>query len=287
MATSGQVIERFAEMSGFRPATVDRMLRPLRDAGMVPMGDAGRGQRRGHYEPSHLANVILAFAGPQPSDAARAAQLLRPLRYIHSNPPSPSLRPYRWEHDLGSIFDSVIREQAFDKDGELAKLNWPTTTEITLCLNPLGACFAFSADEGDSVNSWMDWYGPAPTPNAAPPPVVRVRRLTTIWFDMLCVAGELWRDTWEHQRKQTLNSVPVVPARAIPDDETAASLPGEAAALGDRHVDNAPRGQQPHYGDKREKPQSSSQSACLSLHQHVRSDPYDEPGNGGADSAAA
>src|SRR4051794_10981464 len=77
MATSMQVIERMADASGVLPSTLDRTLRPLRDASYVPMGEKGRGKSRGQYEPHHLVNVILGLAGYQPSDAEEAVRLLR------------------------------------------------------------------------------------------------------------------------------------------------------------------------------------------------------------------
>jgi len=65
------------------PSTVERVLRPLRSEGMVPMGEKGRGQHRGHYEPEHLANV-LAFASTQPSEGAEIARLLGSM--VHGLP---------------------------------------------------------------------------------------------------------------------------------------------------------------------------------------------------------
>ena len=81
MATSGAVITRISEAAGVAPATVDRMLRPLRAAGLAPTGRPGRGQTEGTFEPFHLMCLTLAFAGAQPSDAAEAAEMLRQFEW--------------------------------------------------------------------------------------------------------------------------------------------------------------------------------------------------------------
>lgn len=81
MATSRTVAERFAEVSGYHPATLDRMQRDLRAAGLIPMGEKGRGTLRGHYEASHLANLIVAFWSDQPSDAAETVERVRSMSF--------------------------------------------------------------------------------------------------------------------------------------------------------------------------------------------------------------
>ena len=79
MAMSGRVIPEFADVSGCLPSTVDRMVRDLRAAELAPMGKHGRGQQHGQYQLDHLANLIMAFAGKLPSDAAEAVKALRGL----------------------------------------------------------------------------------------------------------------------------------------------------------------------------------------------------------------
>lgn len=113
MAASGQVIEQFAEVSGFLPSTLDRMLRPLRSAGLVPFGEKGRGQRQGHYEPEHLANVLLAFAAPQPSECAEVAEAMRNWRYgwTASNGPAPQV-PLTPGDTLGEVLAEIISREA-------------------------------------------------------------------------------------------------------------------------------------------------------------------------------
>lgn len=180
MATSGQVIERFAEVSGFLPSTLDRMLRPLREAGMAPMGGRGRGQKQGHYEPQHLANLILSFAGAQPSDAAEAVRLLRPLKCVRSEPDADVSC---WG-DFGSTIEGVINELALVGATSLPSA---ISMEITLCLNPLGARVAF-VDQRGAIQA--DWYGAT---HDYPPAQLGVRRSTVVCSEILGVAAELLR----------------------------------------------------------------------------------------------
>lgn len=86
MATSRTVASRFAQLSGYLSSTLDRMQRDLRAAGFIPMGEKGRGSLRGHYEAIHLANLIAAFWGAQPSDAAETVRLVRDMSFQDTSP---------------------------------------------------------------------------------------------------------------------------------------------------------------------------------------------------------
>jgi len=90
MATSRTVAARFAQASGYLTSTLDRMQRDLRADGLIPMGEKGRGSLYGHYEAKHLTNLIIAFLGKQPSDAAETVKLVRGLPYLNSRPLSPN-----------------------------------------------------------------------------------------------------------------------------------------------------------------------------------------------------
>src|ERR1700733_8725514 len=159
MASSGQVIERFTEALGrSSPSSVTRMLRSLSEAGLAPMGKAGRESPHGHYEAPHLANLVMALAGTQPSDAAEAVGLLRPLTYDGITFPQYHREPF-----LPGDFGTVL-EQLIEADPEHGMpLTWGvsnnrTVLEIRMCLNPLGADVDYNLPPEPAANIRMDRY---------------------------------------------------------------------------------------------------------------------------------
>lgn len=69
------------------------MQRDLRAADLIPMGEKGRGTLHGHYEAAHLANLIVAFWGIQPSDAAATVALVRGMSFQFTRPCPPDKPP--------------------------------------------------------------------------------------------------------------------------------------------------------------------------------------------------
>ena len=107
MATTGLVVKQFAEVLGFpSPSPLNRMLQTLRNAGLAPMGRAGRTTQHGHYEISHLANLIMGLAGA-PSDAAEAVELLRPLTFSHAMPQIHTEAVLTG--DFGTVLEQLIK----------------------------------------------------------------------------------------------------------------------------------------------------------------------------------
>jgi hypothetical protein len=108
MATSGLVVRRFTEVLGLpSPSSLNRTMQTLRDADLVPLGRGGRASQHGHYEVSDLANAIMGMAGAQPSDAAAAVKLLRPLTFARALPqihPGPCL-----PGDFGNVLERLIK----------------------------------------------------------------------------------------------------------------------------------------------------------------------------------
>jgi hypothetical protein len=251
------VIERFAAVSGLLPSTLDRMLRPLRDAGLVPKGAKGRGQRHGHFEPPHLANLIMALAGMQPSDAAEAVNLLRPLV-----PANSALASGAQVSDLGSTIEFLIRELSKgDRSGSAQPF------ALTFCLNPLQGTLS----RVDGTGSLLEWrYIPAQEalPDMPPREMPAVWRVTTVNSEILELAGELWRNALRNREALLLyvDCDPATPVSACPKSETAASLPGVAAALGDQTAETVLGGSsQLHPSGERENSQSPSDPQPRSL----------------------
>lgn len=86
MATSAQVIDQLASVTGFLPSTVTRLLRVLRAVDLVPTGGRGGGKSSVHFEVGHLAYVLLGMAGHHSSDGPEAARMLAALPYTSASP---------------------------------------------------------------------------------------------------------------------------------------------------------------------------------------------------------
>jgi hypothetical protein len=183
MATSGRVILWISHAAGVAPSTVMRMLQPLRDAGLVPIGVRGRGQTVGVYEPPHYACLALGFAGAQPSDAAKAAETLRHLQWRHSEKrrenPSPIDAP-RVPGSIEQVLATIIA-------GDLGPLGEGKTPSLVLSLKPPQVIVMWPDGQ-------VETYG-LPEGTARVPRKAGVGRQTVLWGVMLDIAIALWRDT--------------------------------------------------------------------------------------------
>lgn len=254
MATSGTIIERFAQASGDLPSTVDRMLRPLRAAGLAPFGERGRGQRQGHYDVSHLANVLMAFGGAQPADAAEAVSLFRNLPHCFSAgvPPHDSGRPYPKEGlNFGAGLEQVIQSVASDWEKVLRLLPqdlahpygpWPDQIRLTLRM-PTAEVMWLSAT---GPIERKDFYSSAESMKSTPISGVQfdhgVTRSTQIDGKMVILAAELLRSHPSWRPSQTLlpPSASAVP-NADQKDESAESVPTlPAPTRGRQHARRSP-----------------------------------------------
>src|SRR3954451_2968635 len=92
MSVASQVVEQLAAVSGRNPFTLVRMLSTLRAAKLVPKGGPGGGKSAAHFSVEHLANTVLALAGPEPSDAVEAAESLARLQALKFTPTPDDVR---------------------------------------------------------------------------------------------------------------------------------------------------------------------------------------------------
>jgi len=155
----------------------------------VPAGVPGRKSQQGHYEPPHLANLILALAGSQLSEAADAASVLRPLAWTGSAPSADFTGPLI-QGDFGSVLAALIATEDESLVAALPRL------EITLCLNPVEAILDFPPIEPEGSHR-SDLYGlpQAEIDYGTPATPPNLRRTTMIRGPVLMVARDLWRDT--------------------------------------------------------------------------------------------
>ncbi len=76
-------LESLTAAAGILPSTMERTLRVLRPAGMVPLGARGLGNGS-PWLPVHLANLLLSLAAPEPSAAAAFATAFGDFRFVTS-----------------------------------------------------------------------------------------------------------------------------------------------------------------------------------------------------------
>ena len=232
MARAGIVTERVAEAAGYPPTAVDRMLRDLREAKLAPVGTRGLGQVDGAYQESHLADLILAFAGPWTNDAAESARLLRPLIRLMSDG-SPLPNP---PDTLGDDLENMIRGFALGLDA-------PDTSEanelprvIEISLTRLHAVATYTSGH-------QDFYVPdARLPDVAPGSRSRLRRgggiekVTHVFPELIAECGRLYHDTLQK-------------AAHAASKKTAAPFGEGTAAIVAGTVQNEPASS-PHKGKK-------------------------------------
>ena len=197
MAMSGRVIPEFASVSGYLPSTIDQMLRALRAAGLAPMGEHGRGKKHGQYQLDHLANVIMAFGGALPSDAASAVKILRGLRESPGNPL------------FGEQVEVAIRCAAavLNADSEIRAHDIPFL--LTMSLHPPLASIRWHREGVESVTYYYFYGHPGKFRGA-------VTRSTIVHTNLFLKAAELWLDTL---RQAGVTSIPPLSSQPTKADE--------------------------------------------------------------------
>ena len=258
MATGSTCVEVIAQAAGFLPATVERTARALKEARIDawPMGRPGGGRVAPHVEPQHLASLILALAGAQPSDAVPTVSRLFGLR-LHQWDEAHEIKPGDRYSGPNVLQSSTKRNQLLRLEGDalggrIAKLIGDIggghtalaealrRVEWTLILNPTRPIARISwLAPGEIKVHKAEVYGPEQASfldNTGDLPRTLVSRETTIPFGLIEVAAELWADTLAHRGQLPLSDD--APGGADPDadpeNESTASLPGEAAPTRDQ-----------------------------------------------------
>ena len=293
MAGAHQVRSMMAEVSGSNPSTIDRMLRTLLTAGLVPKGTPGRGQANGQFEAAHLVNVLFGFAGHQPSDAAEAAEILGGLQhrwmYLAGNPegqqveePCPTLH-----ENLTKLVDGIGRWMLEQRTAASAapQPHYPTGILLNLHLPR-------AAD--------VMWVGRRDVyvPRGGYSSQGDVGRQTSLGPHMIHAAGRLWADTLARRGGLLFppSSAPTTSAGdkggddgnssagAMPKTENGAdgALPGATATPSNTRVQ--PRANGTSSFDSTEnreteaKPQALSSGAWLDTPPHMSMSRHRRPG---------
>lgn len=272
MPTSQVVIEQFASVSGLKPATLERMVRVLLAAGLVPMGEKGRGRSVGHYDARHLANLIASFAGPQTVDAAEAATLLCGLPFFQTFYPLESRARAPLEQGrapfpgatFGETLEHLIRDDADlienalqGEKPDFADEHWTLPHDIQLSLKPLMVKIHWQAEGFDNgeisrIDNYL-CYRQADQPEL--PPALRspggVRRTTHIPREVIFTAARLLRESPAWRPTSKLSPPAPVVATAGQTDGNAGSLARDPAPASDRAASPQNPGDRTHPEDAR------------------------------------
>lgn len=248
MATSAAVIQGISQATGLRPSGIDRVVRSLRDADLVPKGGRGGGKSAAHYEVHHLANVLMALASADPINGAAAVQELRPLCRVLQldadgrpiGPPRPDGEPKF--NTFGEFMDFNIRfwanlgDRGQDRESPIFNSqSW----EICLCLRPLFAVVSMDADTTQRPTAPFVF-----TETGTASPKLPLRRLTLLTVAPLITAANLALDTDRHRRSNDLLSEPTH-ANASSESKNAGDLCHKVPASSK----NQPRANEAEFGD--------------------------------------
>lgn len=201
MATATRTNELLPPILGLLFSTVERLLRALREAGLLPVGKPGGGKGSAHYDAYNFAYILLGLAGLMTSDAPEAVLALRSLPLRGQQP-----KPVKAKSALPTLEDQLAawiknagaarrHGAAWDPEAEAVLRSWT----MELCLNPLHAIITAQTGEGETVIV----YAAEPTDS-----VPGVRRLTVISGDVLLAVGELLADTEKQLDQARANASP-------------------------------------------------------------------------------
>lgn len=224
MSTSAQAIERFAPLTGERPASWERRMRALKKDGYQPLGAAGGGRGSAHLEALPLAYCILAVAGLQPSDGPDAVATLRgmPLRGARNTPTDAADALPTLEDQIVNWIVGIAAHLVRGKSPMDAGFEPIRSMRIALCLNPPNAIITI----GDGPDQTTYVYA------AGPELPLAMRRLTILSGDLFMAAGELLADTiQQHNAMECLQFLAdTQPAKAAQKQKSADDLRQEVPA---------------------------------------------------------
>ncbi len=257
MSTGPQFTTALTPVSGFHEATLDKYMRDLRNADVVPSSGKGGGKAAVHLDHHHAASIILSMAAMGPGGAADAVRRLATLEWE---------QPFEGEicglwANLAAIL-STLASIVFHGDS-LLEADETDNWELTVCLDPLMAWMSWTQDGKEVRRHFTDPQSTMPS-NLHPQEMHRgVRRLTVITVSVLNVAAELCADTLAHQARQ-IPTPPSPSGSAVPNadlkNESAGGVPTPPAPQCDPNRAQAHGSKtltSPETMEKREKSQPS------------------------------
>ena len=220
MSTGPQAKTELSPVFGLHPATFDRYLRDLGEAGLLRRSGKGGGKAAVHLNDLEYARIFLAMGAIHPGGAASAVKALAKLM------PEPVPGAGSLITELASTIGLLARVIRSGGDAAAA-LN--TRWALTISLDPLLAWISLQLGDGSEIKHYFreDWQVSKTEVLPA------IQRLTVISSAaLLAVASLCARDglpsgvLWEPSRPRSTN----------PENETAAAPGRVAAAIRDQPV---------------------------------------------------
>jgi hypothetical protein len=225
MVTSSVVIQTLSKEVGIRPVTLGHTVRLLREAGgdLWPLSGKGGGKSARHVEPGHFANLILAFAGSQPSEALKNVARLGAARWVPERRADRAASAYPLSARALLAHRQGNRSRDFDLRGMLellvqdvaeseAMADVGRRTSWTLWLNPdLGTASVTWIDDGKEHRERYEPPQPGLFTTGQQSPAT-VERLVKIPFALIELAADLSTGTPAQQdSKRPPSPTPAVP----------------------------------------------------------------------------
>ena len=217
VAISSAAISRFGTAATMPYATLERMTRPL------IVLDRWPSRKRTWLRSSDLASIINAISSLQPTgDSAAADTILRTLEYKSTWPWDTEQTPAFGEGTWGTLLERLIENappildyypNPATNDVNVGR-TLPHAIEVTF--NPLSIVLVWNGT--DSAPKRRDFYGPSansPRPSQPYGTAALMVRKAFVSPKLIQLAGEIFRDSSDK----------------VAENETAATLPGAAAAL--------------------------------------------------------
>lgn len=202
MATGPEAVRAIAAATGIPVGTVDRFAKVLKQHKPAPLwarSIPGNGAQSEHVDALRLSNLLLGFAGDQPSDAAEAAIKLSAFEFYAT---SEDMAP-RLPGSLGDVIEHIIQQTA-----EVADASVLCLPDLLLSVNPPWAELHWPSVA--DASAYVETYKPGVGKLYTVAPWVFSRQVRIGW-EMLAAMGKLLADTT--QQKTT------------PDSKTAAEAP--------------------------------------------------------------
>lgn len=288
-------------------------MREIRGIGLIPSGGRGGGIASAHLNHEHAAAVILSLAAPTPGGAVAAYNAVKDLDRDNVQAGDFAGLGFTLATTIQTTASSILAGQKPFEHPEANK--W----ELTICLDPVTVWQSWIVDGTERREGFSDRQSVLPRP-VHPQDVHRgIRRQTIITSSVLNVAAELVADTfkrevlkpeknksgeWEwvaqaEKRQAIFNEYDALVANAdqeagqsadtqsqpglpmsTPENETAATLAGEAAAVCAQSDETEVVGSlQPHLKRERKFPQATVLLAGHSITERNVTNEHDRHGS--------
>lgn len=218
MATIPDFIEALAPITGMHPATLQRYMTGLTNAGKIRKSKKGGGRLAVHLDHIEGATVFLALSAIVPSGAAAAVDSLAPL-----------IRVRVGQHvNLLTILAASILERAHILASNPNAIQAPVHGwELTVCVDPAYAFMTWNSADGTSREDFQ-----SPSLEHVLKAVPGIRRQTVTTFDMIEVFSKLVADSLI----KTNGVLKLQEDTPTTESKTPASLPGEPAPVRNRRT---------------------------------------------------